>query len=318
MAWKYDVEDIIPPKLITFSPVKMVILFTLLLALVMFLLYPKAQVLKKMANSSEVSPISVIYLNGLIQREPDNFYYRFLLVSQDIALGYWRDAASQLYFLEKNTDKANSNFQTHILWLNFELNLNLAYQKKVGTLDRVEAENKAYTYLTQLIPIEMSQPSLDTLATAALGLNHPESAILIYQKILNLYPIQSKSMLVQIAHTALMSGSYQLSGDLYFKVAHMAKTLPETRKYILLGLQAYQADQLYTVGFNQLAAFQNPYLIDSHMAMVLTKFALAANRPDMAEKYVKQVLASQGENEQSSTSSTKQGKLSPINNQGEI
>lgn len=310
MAWKYDAEDIIPPKLTIFSSVNFVVVFSLLLLVGFFLLFPKTQVLKQLATETGPDPISIVYLNSLVEDEPSNFYYRFLLTAQDIALGYWGAASNQLYFLEKNADKSNADFQTRILWLNFKLNINLAYQRHPGTPARRVSEDKAYYYLTQLVSRETSQDKLNYMAVSALGLNHPETAMVIYKKLLYLYPMQTKTMTAQIARTALMSGSYQLSGDLYFKAAHMAKTVPQIREYILLGLKAYQSNKLFEAGFTQLKSFENPLIINNDMALFLTKYALAANRPDVAEKYITQVLNNHGENNtQKDVSSTKSNSI---------
>lgn len=318
MAWKYDAEDIIPPKLTTFSSVNFVVIFSLLLVVGFFLLFPKNQVIEQLATESGPAPISIVYLNSLVEDEPHNFYYRFLLTAQDIALGYWSAASSQLYFLEKNADKSNVDFQTRILWLNFKLNINLAYQRHPDTPARRVSEDKAYYYLTQLISRETSQDKLNYMAVSALGLNHPETAMVIYKKLLYLYPTQTKTMTAQIARTALMSCSYQLSGDLYFKAAHMAKTVPEIREYILLGLKAYQSNKLFEAGFDQLKSFKNPLIINNDMALFLTRYALAANRPDLAEKYITQVLSNQGENNtQREVSSTKSNSILSTK-QGEI
>ncbi len=294
MSWISDANELVPIKLKEFIPLKGLLLFIILIASVFVILFPQRTVIKQLLTVTQAYPMAVAYLHTLLKQEPQNTTFRLALANQEIGLGHWFKAEIQIGILRFQASPKDLILLHQIDWTQFTLDLALTYQAKPHTIKRELYEEKTYKEIQQLAKNNVNTTELTTLAEAALGLNHPPFALSLYKEILSIHPNQSPKKLAHIARVALMAQDYQLSGDLYVKAAHKANLLMMKRTYLYLGLRAYQANSMFANGLKAIEEFPPSMMENKEILLFLTRYALAANRPDIAQKYILIVLKMDG------------------------
>lgn len=279
------------PQILPLLRLRHLFFFIVAFLILFFVLFPKRILETKILHTNYPSAISILYLNTFIQTDPKKIAYRIALIQQELMLGHWFSARKNLEEIQTRFPTQAKDLETTLMALNFELYLKMTYQFKPQSRLRKNYSAYSIQLLQELLKKSQSNENLLNFAQAALGLNRPLLAFQIYQKLLKQTKDPTEPLLLEIAQSALMAKKYKLSGDLYFAAVDKTETLDKKQRAILLGLRAYQAGSFFDEGFKAIAKLPSNYLHNKQLLVFLTRFALAANKPALAEKYILRALA---------------------------
>jgi len=271
-------------KLITTSSIVVVVVVTIV---IMVVLFPKKMLLEGAILQQEPRPIALYYLKQLSQHYPKNNDLRIALIKQQIGNEDWKGAKQQLAILFRARDKA---ILDQANWLQYRLSYTYAYRLPDNDPNRGSELNHAKNHAIHLIGKSLTVAELQQLGSDLLGFESPEASLTVFLRLAYLKPITDLNLLAQIAKVALFAGNYLVSGNYYFLVAKKVDVVKAKREYIMNGLKAYQEGNLLSQGLTAVSKFRRVVINDEAMLDFLANYALAADRPDLAQKYVKRLL----------------------------
>lgn len=268
-----------------FMSLRSITCFVLLTCCLMVLLFPRQQLLQTANTTQTPTPISLYYLGQLTQQYPHDDIIRIALIKQQIGNASWDEANAQLKILQKNTRAV-----LIVRWLTYQLLLTRGYHLALNDAQRTPYLSAAKSMAVDLIVQPLTLEQRGQLATDLLGFELPDKALQVYLSIMKLQPIKDPQLLAQVAKVALYASQYKVSGEYYFMAAQQVNTRELQRGYILAGLSAYQAGSLFADGFAQVSKLPSGLLNDKVVLDFLVNYALAANRADLAQDYIKHLL----------------------------
>lgn len=260
--------------------------FTALIVAVMAWLYPRDQLIKQVTESTAENPLSRSYLDNLIKAEPDNLTLQIQKAQNQIQAGRFQEARA---LLQRANQQAAPALRIEIAQALIAL-----HEKQV--FSRPPAQRQAYLpalrqALTAMSTLELNPQQREQLADKAIAYGHPELAIELYQGLaLKAAPHVASSWLQKAARAALSLGHYQHASARYFEAQVLAPDHDASRALFIAGVRALQAGNLPADALTAAEKQAGKLLDDPEILEFLVRLALAANRSDRAEWYVKKLL----------------------------
>lgn len=165
-----------------------------------------------------------------------------------------------------------------------------AYVHFPGTPERAAAIRNLIIRLREAATIEFSATQYQYLADLARELDQTSLYVELCRKLAKRDPASASRWFAKAAQAALREGNYRDAAALYFDAQANAKALPEQREYYLLGLRALQSGNLLADALEAARAHLPGLEHDRRTLIFLVKLALAAARPDVAERYVRMLM----------------------------
>lgn len=251
------------------------------------ILFPNHLITEQVLTLTQPEPITVTYLTQLIQANPTQLAYKIALAQQEMGLHHWQQAEALI-----NDLALDETQQDQVSRLQFMNAFTKAYALPKG-VEREKALAALKPAILALLNLDLSANQCHELGDLALKLNAPATALAFYEKVVNLEGEQSPSFYRDIGDTAMQTSQYKLAANYYWQASVRESQIELQRKDIILALKAYQSGNLMQDGANLLTHLSNEVIDNEAMLVFLTKYAIAANRPDLAEVYIKRVLLQQ-------------------------
>lgn len=255
--------------------------FIIMITALMIILFPIDKIPALALKITTPQPITQYYLEQLVQYHPTKTDIRIALIKQQIGLYNWNDAQAEINILKKNAD-----MQTETRLLEFLLAYTKVYQMPKG-IERNNTFNVLRTEVATFANVKLSITQLIMLADISLNLGLPKLALDFYQKV---GPINDVVLLRHIAVTALQSSQYAISAKYYMLAEEREKTLEDKRIDVISALGALQQGSVFSMGIDIIIHLPDDLVNNKAMLLYLAKFTLAANRPDLAQSYIKRAL----------------------------
>lgn len=275
-----------PERQRLFSPAVILVLGALT-ALMLVLAFPREKLEARLLGGTKADGLTVAYLEAWLRVDPSNTDVLSELTREYLKGQRIADAARVLDRLQQSHDPAARQGAVAI-------RLSIAQQRlyalKPGDPARAARINELDALLREASTYPWDNDQLALLARQARGLNDAELAARYYRQLIERDPAHASGWLVDLAQTELGSGRYAAAADAWFEAQKHAANLEQRRARFMAGAQALQA------GNDPVAAIQaaNTHLgdlaDDPDTLRYLANLALAAGRPDLAEKYVKRLL----------------------------
>lgn len=259
--------------------------------LLLVMLYPEKSLLKLLAAPDVTSPAQQRYLEALVQLRNGDTDLVIPLVRSYLAAGCTEKAARALSYhvgssLTPDQEQAISK-------LRYELRLQELEQLVVGEPGWDEARRR---YADQIEELRRAGASSRELAqylgdARRAGDEHTVSCL---EQVLGQGARQPGSdSLIVAAELALGKGDYRSAAAFYFQGMATAAGRDEQRRLFLSGIRTLQSGNLLQEAVAAAEKYQQPLSGDRQTLLALTRLALAANRPDLAQKYVRRALGMQ-------------------------
>ncbi|MBP0600582.1 tetratricopeptide repeat protein [Herbaspirillum sp. LeCh32-8] len=266
--------------------------FALAAGTVFALVYPKVSLQQRLevANASgRPDQLTIEYLKVFLKAQPGNASLRAELVRQMIGLGQYAEARQNLALLQQGTDPSA---RVDAAWLEYRIRQQEAFALPEKSPERAVQIAQLRGQLQQLMTYPLTSQQWLQLSQDALALGDTEAAHVAFSRILADQSTASmpNADAIRMGRESLGLGDYRSSAAFYLLAMKSAGSLEARRDNFMTALRNLQAGGLYQEALAAADANLGPLAEDKQTLLFLTKLAQAANRPDAAERYVKQLL----------------------------
>ena len=252
---------------------------------IFIILYPAKELYHLLIKIKVGQPITLFYLSQYEIIYPNDTSIHIARAKQAILLGKDAIATQEIQWL-----KNNGNNPADVNLLQFELEYYQAFRLPKGVA-RNQLISQLQNKMPELLLLPMDNEQLFNLAGMALAIKQPAAALGLYKRMTNL---NDPVLLRVIGSTALQTSQYKISAFYYLEAARYDKYLDEKRQDIISALKVYESGGLFSEGIQVIISLPNNIVENKEFLIFLTQFALAANRPDLAQKFAREALMLRG------------------------
>ncbi|RZT36431.1 tetratricopeptide repeat protein [Cupriavidus agavae] len=277
-------ERLLPPAL--------VLTFTAMVGVGLALMFPRETLRERLLGQGRtVDGLTVAYLEAWSRVAPNDTSFMSVLAEQYARSGRLDDAEAML---ERMLAVQGQDLTGQILRTKIEITQQRAYAAQPDTPERAERLAHMKDLLRQATAADAMKrwtlADLQALATQARQIGDADAANVLYRTLAQRDAAKADFYNRQLATIALAGGNYRDSAQALFDAQSRAKNLYEQRTMYLQALQTLQAGNLLDEALVQAERHGGKLLDDAEVLRFLTRLALAANRPDIAAKYVERLL----------------------------
>lgn len=254
---------------------------------VLVLLFPAESFRREIARSKAMDAVSLAFAHALVSAMPEEPGFRLTLARRYLAVGETeaaREAIAQV--LAHGTPALLAEAKL----LLFHVMERDTYAWPEGSPARLEGETRLRHQLAELMGQSWTAAQWADLAERALKLGDRQLAMTAYQRLAALPGDEGAMWAMKAAAAALGLGEHRVAAMLYLEASDKATTLEQRRLAFLQGLKALQAGNLLEEALQAAEAHIGPLLQDEATLLYLVMLARAADRPALAERYVKVLL----------------------------
>ena len=288
-----NVNETIPRE--QFTSIGAIFFFLAAVIVVLYLMFAKEDLLEEVTHQVKPSMVTVEYLEELISIYPKDISLKLALVQELIRLYEIPRAKALIQELPNTLSKINAERKQ---WLEYRLD----YAEYSSLTDSNPLKQQAKAHLIHAIS-QLNNSSLTTtqildLAESALAVKEIALVKAIYPKLDSVKHELSVGEYVQAAKLALAVGEYEQSSNYFFKAQTLSPELSLKREYFRLGVNALQQGNMVQHALEKAEEKVVGLPLDRETSMMLVRLALAANQPNVAEKYIQRILKLQKVNTQ--------------------
>ncbi len=251
------------------------------------LLFPRKTLIEQVANEPGNDQLTLNYLENLLRTDPRNTDLRLMLVEKKLAAGQAVEARSLLEPLKN--DPAPST-RRRALMIEYRFNETQAYSgpKEDGARDHALAALRVA--LASISGEEWESTDLTVLVRSAIKLRDIRTADRLMARLAKSNTPILLSWLEESATSALADSDYRGAAAMYFVARQRALTEQSRRDFFLKGVAALQSGNLLEEALAAAERHLGDLESDEQTLAALTRLALAAGKPAVAQRYVKRML----------------------------
>lgn len=240
------------------------------IAVALLVLYPRDELLERIAQARRDDPLTVEYLVNLHRSDPGNAETALMLANARIVQGKTGEALRLVAPLEKHADP---EMRRKALLLH------------ARTLPLGVARA---SFVEPHVREAWSREQLLELAALTRGSHDPDLRRTIYGR---LSAFESDpEWFAKAAREMLGEGDYRLSAELWFAARKRATEPAAQKKYFLEALRTLRSGNLLAEAIAAAEANLGNLAGDEETILAVVQLALASGRPDIAERWMKRVL----------------------------
>lgn len=286
MHFNYDAKYEISERL-RFAPPLHIIGFCLLISFTLVAFFPKDTLLRQVASTDKASQLTADYLSNIVSAYPTKYRLRLALIEQHVLLGQYDLADSELKsLLDSNAKKAVKD-KGH--WLSYEITKARMYASTKPTL-RQQYRQQLITDIKSMTQANLTPSQLLQLATDAQSLNDQELLRQLYSRLAELRRHQNPKWYQRSAQIALGIGDYTNAADFYFLAMRHSQSLADKRQNFQAAIGSLQQGNKIQVALMQARQHIGPLAKDTSTLLFMTRIAMSANKPKLAEQYISRAL----------------------------
>lgn len=268
------------------APDWLVLAMTALVCLALWLIYPRQDLEKRLAGLAE-SELTNAYLSNLLRSDPDNPHLRLLLAQRQIAHGEVTHARRTLAPALASSDP---ELHRQALWTQWELAL-YEYNHLPASADQRQAQSQAIRQQIQELA-QIPWPPAQTLRLATWASQFQENtlALALFTMLVPDDPQAAAQFYRSAAQEALARGNYHGSARLYLQASTASPSAREAKALYIDAVRTLQSGNQMAAALALAEAEAGPWASDPEVLTLLVNLARAAGQPDVAEKYVRQLL----------------------------
>jgi len=270
------------------SPWSIALLATMLLV-VLAAIYPH-QALVRRVIEAPTNELTEAYLFNLLRTDAENPRLRLVLARNQLQAGLYDRVRETLAPVLGVRDAHTRQEATWLLWQSEETR----YRRlPADSPERPEVLRSLRNQLTEIAGQEWDDSFLSGIARKALALGDTRLGLSILTRLANRDEGQGAHWYAEAAREGLAGGDYRAAAEFYLIAGERSATFAEQRSNFLLAMRTMQSGnrvpEALEMAERQLA--QNAALADDgEILELLVRFARAARRPDLADKYARRLL----------------------------
>jgi len=256
--------------------------------LLLVMLYPEKSLHKLLAAPDVTSPAQQRYLEALVRLRNGDTELVIPLVRSYLAAGCTEKAARILNYPIRNS--LNPDQEQAIRKLRYELRRQELELLVIGEPGWDEARHRYAAQIEELRPASVSPHELAQYMSDARRAGDEQTARYLEGLLEQSALRRGGGSVVVAAEIALGKGDYRAAAVFYFKGMANAAGRNEQRRLFLSGIRTLQSGNLLQEAMAAAEKYYQPLSDDRQTLLAMTRLALAANRPDLARKYVRRAL----------------------------
>lgn len=277
------------PERLRFATLGQIIGFGLLTTLVFTVIYPEHSLQRHLERSARTDNVSIAYLFAWLRADPKDNYLRILLAQRLFDKGDISQSRQMLNPIFKVTTlNTELRSKADILLLNILERQLWTFKPKSAAFN-----NALKHYLSQLRKVShytWPQARLEVFAKNAFAFGDTQLAKELYYQLI----FSTKTINIQwfenIASLYLAEKQYRAAARTYLQAMPYTTTLVERKRLFLLGVKALQSGNLLADAVAAGQTYVGLLANDAEVLEYLTRLALAANKPNIAQYYVSLLL----------------------------
>lgn len=259
---------------------KTISLFALIIVIVFSLLFYKEDRFKELFSLVGADRISVLYLNLLLNMNPDNASLRLALVRQHIDLGEYDMARINLEPLLA----ANSTAEIEAKLLELDINLRNYF---LLAEDHPSRETKLITLQNSIIDLSkngISVALLPEIIKLSLALDQPEVAANLYYRWSSVIhdPVKRAEILQASGQWYIASGLPNQAAEVFNEGYTLAENAAEAQQFALLAIQALKASNNNKLALKFIRRYRLQLPNDRQLLDEMISLYLADSKPEQA------------------------------------
>lgn len=270
-------------------PAGRILLFGLAVLLALAAVFPGQQLQRRLETGDFSDALSLAYLQAWLRAQPEKTRLRLVLAERQLTEQHFAEARITLRPLLLAGDLGSEDYrkaQTLFLQvLNGEL-----WQEQPGSADFSRRRSTLLGAMQEMSGSGLPAAQLERFADTAQALGAPEEAEAYWRQLLVAQPGDAALLWQRIAGSQLGRGDYRGAADSYFRAMAVAGSRREQAFHFRAGLAALQSGNLLDVAMQEAEARWLPFADDAVTLEYLARLARAANRLDLAERYVARLL----------------------------
>ncbi len=265
-----------------------VIAFMIIASCVLIMLFPQ-HLLEKTLSYHQPSPVILSYLQAFKKEYPQNQQIMVALIGQAIDLGRFQTVAENIsYYKTINTSPA-AVAKNQYQWFDYLTWRYKTYQQTIPST-RIEDLRQLRQMAKTLAQKPLTTQQLKTLAKDNLGLHQPDIALKIYNQLFDQHELKTSSDLATGGDIAMQNSAQQDSAKFYWAAYQKATLFQERKQTAFLAIKALWAGNQVDKALALALKLPNSMLKERHSLIFLSKLALAANHPKLAQDYIVRAL----------------------------
>lgn len=270
-----------------FAPPSHILGFVLLVCFTLVVFFPKETLLRQVKLAKKPSVLTANYLHNILVAYPEKNLLRLLLIEQRIKLGQLAKAQKELDYLFSSNAPEKIQDKGH--WLSYEI-IRARMYATTKPERRKQYQQQLSKSIHALSTANLTPNQLLQLANDAAGINQAALTRKIYQKLSKMKHHTNSNWFQQSALIAMQVGDYNNAAEFYFLAQRYSKKISQQRRYFMAGLRSLQQSNQMVLAIKAAQKHVANLRHDKATLLFLTRLALAANRPKLAQNYITQAL----------------------------
>lgn len=273
----------------TLAPLWLLLLMGGLIVVALILIYPEQNLIQRVVKAPE-SELSSAYVTNLLRTDPDNPRLHLLQAEQALERGNLTALRQALDPVLAADDPVLHREAVWLLWQASRLEFKKLSTKGSTQLQAVRQQLEQQ--LAALAKEEWPTARQIEIANQAFEFGQPTLGLAVYRQVAERSgtPDEAADCLVQGGRAALGQGLYRNSAELYLQASRKTTDPARAKALFLTALRTLQSGNLLAEAL-AMAEHGIGKLADDHETLFfVTQLARAAGRPDVADRYVRQLL----------------------------
>jgi hypothetical protein len=285
MKYNYTVKQESIDRLI---PLKFIFIFSGVMILMFVGFFPGFSLKKELLSPFDSTVISLYYLNRYVADHPTDIEMRVALAQQEIEQYHFDKAKVQIETL-KQTKAASYEPQLLTFYMTYTQGF-LIKDKQAKDAQFVKLRQEVNAIKT----LPLRRQDLIKFAPIALGLGKPGIALHFYEPLVRDKAPADPESFRKITKIAMQDSQYKVAAKYLHLAMKHEVSMEKKRADSLAILTIYQNGHLFDEGIAFISSLPDQLIDQKNMLVKITEFLLYANRPELAEIYIKRALTVKG------------------------
>jgi len=274
---------------ISFFPLWEVICFVLIITAILVALFPR-HLLKKVLAYNQPSAVSIGYLEGFEKRYPQNTQILMTLIQQEAQLGQITQAQNNVTYLKKMKIAPGPAMSAQFRWTDYLILRFKYYHASNNKIKKDELLQQLRTTAKALASEPLTVEQLKTLAKDNLAYNQAAVSLEIIQELMDTNKLTTPEEFALGGNIAMQNNEQRASANFYMGAYNISVTMTDKRKYAREVIKVLWAGNFLHEALGFVDSLPDAVIDDRDLLLYIAQLAMAANHPEIAQKYALKAL----------------------------
>lgn len=280
-----------------FFPGWQAFLFGAIMVFVLWILYPRA-LFQKTLEEKAPSAATLSYLKAYARQYPENTRLRYSLIEQALAMEEPDEAENTFAQLKAGNLSPDAATRYQYTWIEYLLLRYKANHAKLNTKERIQYLTDLRKMAESMAKQPLGKARLIQIAQDNMGLGQVDIALKIYNDLFDKNRLMRAEEFAEGGSIAMQNNAQRDSAKFYWAAYQKASSDKDKKTWALAAIRALWAGNLVDEALALTKKVPDKIINERSTLLFLSRLALAANQPKIAQEYaLKALLISKEKNE---------------------